>query len=1152
MKKILLCCLFIIIQSSNSFAQQWASVGFGFNRAVNSMVVYNGDLYVSCNYDINTQSLQVMKYNGTTWSNAGNSGFTGSTYGVQYPPAIYALNVYNNQLWVGGNYMTVEGMSSRCLASFNGSSWSATSGFGTGDILALGSDATGSSAGLIVGGMFSPGYIAGYYGTFVQFGNGLSGGPIRAVTNFNGTVYGDKYKFVGGVWTGLTGGPQNDVYTYAQINNQLYAGCEWSGLYKLNGTTWAPFESTNSFTNPLNGWPIVEAVAEYHGEIYAAGNFRQANGTTVNYIARWDGSSWQSLGSGLDYTVHTMAVYNDELYVGGEFTNAGGVSVAYIAKWNMCSATISAAGATTVCSGNTITLNALTSGSVYQWKNNNVNIPGATAQTYIASVSGNYTCSVTNTCGTVVSNSITVTVLGVPAAAVTSTSTYLCNGGTMTMNATSGNNLTYQWKLNNSPISGATAQAYSANLAGNYSCVVSNACSASTSNVITLTNLSTPVATISSSGQSVLCSTDSIILTAGPANAGFYQWMDGNAYISGAVSSSYRPYSTGFYWCKVGNSCGSDSTPIINVQIYYPYQPFISAASSTNICQGNTVLLSVPYQLNTNYQWKRNGVDITGAITDTYVTGTAGSYTCVINNICGFFSSSNAVNVTITSVTIATIAANGPVTFCPGGSVLLALQQFFSSYQWKLNGTNINGANSLSYSATSAGAYTCEVTNGCGTTVSNSINVTISNTAPVATISAIGSPNICSGNSIQLSANTSSGISYQWKLNGNIISGANSSVYFANTAGSYTCEQTNSCGTGVSNAVIVTVSSPPLATITAAGSTSICTGNTVLLSANTGTGISYQWKLNGSSISGATLATYSATAAGNYTCTETNSCGSNTSAPIAVSVTAFPVAIITSSTTQICPFGNVILSANSSPGYSFQWKLNNTNIIGATASSYPANTTGSYLCSVTNLCGTSLSNTITLFSGTNPSTPGNISGAVKICRNIPTTYSVAPVANATSYNWSVPGGVTITSGQGTNSIIVIAGITFSGGIITVTASNGCGTSGIRTKSVSLKNNCSTQAQTVFTDITNADANFIATIYPNPASTSFNLKISVKSKAEMKLVVYDISGRIAEEKMVLPESSEISFGHELHTGIYVVKLYSETEVILVTRVMKNEK
>jgi uncharacterized membrane protein len=64
------------------------------------------------------------------------------------------------------------------------------------------------------------------------------------------------------------------------------------------------------------------------------------------------------------------------------------------------------------------------------------------------------------------------------------------------------------------------------------------------------------------------------------------------------------------------------------------------------------------------------------------------------------------------------------------------------------------------------------------------------------------------------------------------------------------------------------------------------------LNANTGTGLTYQWKRNGSNVPGANATTYSAITAGTYTCVVTNSCGGTTSNSIVVQVTAAPSATI--------------------------------------------------------------------------------------------------------------------------------------------------------------------------------------------------------------------------------------------------------------------
>ncbi|HRO17909.1 MAG TPA: GEVED domain-containing protein [Ferruginibacter sp.] len=109
-----------------------------------------------------------------------------------------------------------------------------------------------------------------------------------------------------------------------------------------------------------------------------------------------------------------------------------------------------------------------------------------------------------------------------------------------------------------------------------------------------------------------------------------------------------------------------------------------------------------------------------------------------------------------------------------------------------------------------------------------------------------------------------------------------------------------------------------------------------------------------------------------------------------------------------------------------------------------------------NSCGTSTQRSITV-SRTGPSTPSLISGPRNVCLLMPTaanpggtpaTYSVNAVAGNT-YNWQVPAGATILSGQGTHSIEVSFDGTYTSGNISVTASTSCGTSAPRTLSLNV-------------------------------------------------------------------------------------------------------
>jgi hypothetical protein len=285
------------------------------------------------------------------------------------------------------------------------------------------------------------------------------------------------------------------------------------------------------------------------------------------------------------------------------------------------------------------------------------------------------------------------------------------------------------------------------------------------------------------------------------------------------------------------------------------------------------------------------------------------------------------------------------------------------TYQWRLNGTNITGATSSSYTANASGSYTVVVTNASACSATSTATVVTVNALPTATITPATATTFCQGGSVVLNANTGTGLSYQWYNNASAISGATSASYTANASGSYTVVVTNaSTCSATSTATVVTVNTLPTATITPATATTFCQGGSVVLNANTGTGLSYQWRLNGTNITGATSSSYTANASGSYTVVVTNaSACSSTSTATVVTVNALPTATITPATaTTFCQGGSVVLNANTGTGLSYQWRLNGTNITGATSSSYTANASGSYTVVVTNASTCSATSTATV------------------------------------------------------------------------------------------------------------------------------------------------------------------------------------------------
>jgi PKD repeat protein len=129
--------------------------------------------------------------------------------------------------------------------------------------------------------------------------------------------YSQTWSTLGGMPAGAGGFLLKDT-----INNRLYVG----GKYVWDGTNW------DSLGTGMNA--TVHTLAMYNGELYAGGDFTVADGNATNYIAKWNGINWIPVGIGMDEAVFSLTVYNGELYAGGNFTMAGGTSANYIAKWD--------------------------------------------------------------------------------------------------------------------------------------------------------------------------------------------------------------------------------------------------------------------------------------------------------------------------------------------------------------------------------------------------------------------------------------------------------------------------------------------------------------------------------------------------------------------------------------------------------------------------------------------------------------------------------------------------------------------------------------------------------------------------------------------------------------------------------------------------
>ncbi len=318
----------------------------------------------------------------------------------------------------------------------------------------------------------------------------------------------------------------------------------------------------------------------------------------------------------------------------------------------------------------------------------------------------------------------------------------------------------------------------------------------------------------------------------------------------------------------------------------------VTALGPTVFCAGGSVVLKANTGTGYTYTWKNGTTTIPGAVDSVYTVTTAGSYSVVVTSGVNCTATSLATNVVVSAAPSATITAGGATTFCQGGSVVLTVPSATGNgYVWKLNGTAIAGATSNTYTATASGTYRAVVTNAGTCKDSSSIVVTV-NPAPSTTVTASGSTTFCTGGSVQLCVPTATGVSYQWKNASGNIGSATSACYTATAAGVYKVVVTNNTSgcTDSSIATTVTISSGPTANITPAGPIAICQGSSITLHTNNASGLTYQWKINGTNITtGGADSTYTLSAAGSYTVVVSAGVGcSTTSSAVVVSVNPIP------------------------------------------------------------------------------------------------------------------------------------------------------------------------------------------------------------------------------------------------------------------------
>ena len=516
---------------------------------------------------------------------------------------------------------------------------------------------------------------------------------------------------------------------------------------------------------------------------------------------------------------------------------------------------VNVSGPTEFCQGSSVELSvASTGGSTYQWENNSTGITGATNNSYLAQVSGNYILRVTNSynCSSKTEN-VAITVAASPSAPLISAdgSQIICQGDSVGLSITPTSGYNYQWKLNGGTI-GTNSHLLSAKSAGTYSLTVANSigCSTNSTNTVDITVNAIPsLPTVNLSGSTSFCQGDSVDLSVA-SNAGYtYQWENSGAAISGANDSKLTASTSGVFALRITNTynCFVRTENITVNVLTAPLAPTISAATSTTFCQGDSVLLSVSPVSGYSYQWRLNGGSI-GTNSNSYTAKTSGSYDLVVANSSGCSASSvSTVPVVVNPLPpVSVISVKGQEKFCSGGSATLSVPVNANySYAWK-KGTTDLGLNTNTIDVTETGSYFVEIDLAGCTASTDPVSIeVISKPAKPDIDKGTYKPDDCLGETPPMLSvdNIVPGYTYQWYKNETPIS-SSTSIEVIESGNYYLEARYDICASERNLAGITFAEAPPKPVITPKGPA-------VWLLSTDSKADRYVWYYNGAIIQGA-------------------------------------------------------------------------------------------------------------------------------------------------------------------------------------------------------------------------------------------------------------------------------------------------------------
>jgi hypothetical protein len=331
---------------------RWRALGAGVDGGVHALVLDGqGDLIVggTVTHAGGEAAARVARWDGVTWSplGAGVDGFVGSL----------VLDACGD-LIAAGDFRTAGGSPASRIAKWDGASWSAAFPGLTHDVwllvLGVGDDVYAGGGNYPAGDPTWHSYVSHWDGTAWTTIHDCAYNMVRTlVIDANGELcMGGDFTSAGGVpalhvarWDGTAWSPLGaglPGWVDCLVVDRNGRLCAVSGSWDSGGagrmTVFAGWDGTVWSPRAAAIGDVADLLAlDNDGRLLAAGNFVTAGDVLAGGLARWDGATWSSFGTGQGLNASVSALATDErgnVYAGGAFTVAGSVAAAHVARWD--------------------------------------------------------------------------------------------------------------------------------------------------------------------------------------------------------------------------------------------------------------------------------------------------------------------------------------------------------------------------------------------------------------------------------------------------------------------------------------------------------------------------------------------------------------------------------------------------------------------------------------------------------------------------------------------------------------------------------------------------------------------------------------------------------------------------------------------------